>query len=255
VIEYKTTVVFFDQTKNIGGCNFAASFLLRGYMVEIVYKTQDFAVVYKPAGIPSQSDPSGDKDAMTLCSGLLCENGEKDTLFLIHRLDRVVGGLLVFARNKKTAAALSALVAGQKLEKEYFAVVSGRPEGGVMRDFLYKDATLGKAFVTDRKRAGVKEAELEYQLLDTAEHDEKMLSLVRVRLKTGRFHQIRAQFASRKMPLIGDKKYGSRDILTKTPSLFATRLAFDLDGDRFDVSRLPDLTKYPWSLFNEEKYK
>ena len=230
-------------------------FYLRGFMIEIVYKTQDFAVVYKPAGIPSQSDPTGDPDALSLCSELLSAEGERDSLFLIHRLDRVVGGLLVFARNKKSAAALSSIISEQRLNKEYFAVVPGRPEGGVMKDFLYKDATLGKAFVTDRKRAGVKEARLEYKLLDTVEVDDRVLSLVKVNLNTGRFHQIRAQFASRKMPLIGDKKYGSRDIQAKMPSLFAARLAFDLYGKRTDVTKLPDLSKYPWSLFKIEKYK
>lgn len=223
-------------------------------MIEIVSKTKDYVIIYKPAGIPSQSDPTGDKDAMTLCSEMLCQMGESGELFLIHRLDRVVGGLIVFARNKKSAATLSALVAEHNITKEYFAVVDGRAEGGVMRDYLYKDATLGKAFVTDRKRAGVKEAELEYTALDTINVDNREVSLVKVRLKTGRFHQIRAQFSSRKMPLIGDKKYGSRDFKAKLPSLFATRLSFDFNCKTVSEYRLPDLSIYPWSLFEEEKY-
>ena len=224
-------------------------------MIEIVYKSKDIIIIYKPAGMPSQSDPSGDPDALTLTAGLLGETREKNELFLIHRLDRVVGGLLVFARNKKSAAALSSAVAEHRLTKEYFAVVPGKPEGGVMRDYIYKDATLGKAFVTDRKRAGVKEAELEYSVLDTVERGEETLSLVKVRLKTGRFHQIRAQFASRKMPLIGDKKYGSRDFVRKTPSLFAARLVFDYNGETVYASRLPDLNEYPWSLYEKDKYE
>ncbi len=223
-------------------------------MIEIISKTKDYVIIYKPPGIPSQSDPSGDRDAMTACSELLRQMREPDTLFLIHRLDRVVGGLIVFARNKKSAAELSSLVADHKMIKEYFAVVEGRAEGGVMRDFLYKDATLGKAFIADRKRSGVKEAELEYTTLDTVSLDGRDISLVKVRLKTGRFHQIRAQFASRKMPLIGDKKYGSRDFKARTPSLFATRLAFGFDGREVSAAKLPSLTDYPWSLFEEEKY-
>lgn len=223
-------------------------------MIEIISKTKDYVIIYKPAGIPSQSDPSGDKDAMTLCSEMLRHLGESDALYLIHRLDRVVGGLIVFARNKKSAATLSTLVAEHNITKEYFAVVEGRAEGGVMRDYLYKDATLGKAFVTDRKRSGVKEAELEYATLDTVSLDNREVSLVRVRLKTGRFHQIRAQFSSRKMPLIGDKKYGSRDFKAKLPSLFATRLAFNFNGKEIIATKLPDFTEYPWSLFEEEKY-
>ena len=205
-------------------------------MIEIVKLSKDYVIIYKPPGTPSQSDPSGDKDAMTECSELLRASGEPDTLYLIHRLDRVVGGLLVFARNKKTAAILSSLVAGDGLNKEYYAVVSGDAPGGVMKDFLYKDATIGKAFVADRKRAGIKEAELEYVTLDTVIHKSAPMSLVRVRLKTGRFHQIRAQFASRKMPLIGDKKYGSRDSAAKMPSLFATWLGFDVNGEKVEAS-------------------
>ena len=221
----------------------------------IVIKNKDFVVINKPVGMPSQSDPSGDADAMTLTAGLLREMGEDGKLFLIHRLDRVVGGLMVFARNKNAAAILSDAVARHRMTKEYFAVVSGVAEGGVMRDYIYKDATLGKAFVTDRKRAGVKEAELEYRNCQTVSTYGGDISLVRVRLKTGRFHQIRAQFASRKMPLIGDKKYGSRDRLAHTPSLFATRLVFDYKGEPVEVTALPPLNNYPWSLFTEDKYR
>ena len=223
-------------------------------MIEIITKTKDYIIIYKPCGIPSQSDPSGDKDAMTASSEILKEMGEIAQLFLIHRLDRVVGGLLVFARNKKAAAELSRLVADHGITKEYFAVVSGRVEGGIMRDYIYKDAALGKAFVTDRKRAGVKEAELEYEALATAVVDNEEKTLVKVRLRTGRFHQIRAQFSSRKMSLIGDKKYGSRDFKAKTPALFACRLSFEFNGKTVNAVKVPNVTEYPWSLFEEEKY-
>lgn len=223
-------------------------------MIEIINKTKDYVVIYKPANLPSQSDPSGDRDAMSLCSDMLREMGESDSLYLIHRLDRVVGGLIVFARNKKSAAILSSLVAEHRITKEYFAVVEGRADGGIMRDYLYKDAALGKAFVTDRKRSGVKSAELEYSTLDTVNIDGREISLVKIRLLTGRFHQIRAQFSSRKMPLIGDKKYGSRDFKAKMPSLFATGLSFEFGGEERSFEKIPDITRYPWSLFKEEKY-
>ena len=223
-------------------------------MIEILRKTANYAVIYKPAGIPSQSDPSGDKDAMTLLGEQLKAMGESDRLFLIHRLDRVVGGLLVYARTPEYAARLSKAVADREMKKEYFAVVEGYAEGGVMKDYLYKDASLGKAFVSQRPRAGVKEAELEYRLLDCVSIDNRQLSLVRISLKTGRFHQIRAQFASRKMPLIGDKKYGSRDFMRRTPALHAGYLSFMAGGSEAEFTRLPDLKEYPWSLFDEEKY-
>ena len=223
-------------------------------MIEIISKTDDYVIIYKPAGIPSQSDPGGDPDAMTLCSSILRENQESDVLYLIHRLDRVVGGLMVFARNRKAAADLSSQVANHSFEKQYFAVVQGKAEGGVLCDYIYKDARLSKAFVTDRNRAGVKAAELEYKTLETVEMDGQVLSLVKVKLKTGRFHQIRVQFASRQMPLIGDKKYGSRDFKAKTPSLFATEISFKNRGKTVTKSKLPSLSEYPWSLFEEKKY-
>ena len=119
---------------------------------------------------------------------------------------------------------------------------------------MFKDSRKNKGFVVKKQRAGVKSAELEYRLLDRKTVGQRSLSLVKICLKTGRFHQIRAQFASRKMPLIGDKKYGSRDFKAKMPSLFATSLEFDYKGERVKYSRLPELSEYPWSLFEEEKY-
>ena len=223
-------------------------------MIEILSKTVEYVIIYIPAGMPSQSDPSGDPDAMTVCSGLLREMGENDTLYLIHRLDRVVGGLMVFARNKKTAADLSLQVADHSFEKQYYAVVQGMADGGVLFDYIYKDARLSKAFVVDRQRAGVKPAELEYRTLDFTDNGGQTVSLVKIKLKTGRFHQIRAQFAHRQMPLIGDKKYGSRDFVAKTPSLFATEIGFKIKGKNVRATRLPSITEYPWSLFAEEKY-
>ncbi len=225
-------------------------------MTEIVYKSKDYLFIKKNAGVPSQPDKSGDADAMTLTAGILREKGEDDTLFLIHRLDRGVGGLMIFARNKKYAGLLSSLVADHSFTKEYYAVVDGKPEGGQFVDFIYKDSTLNKAFVTDRKRNGVKEAVLDYTLLDSVTlNGERTLSLVKVKPKTGRFHQIRVQFASRKMPLVGDKKYGSKDASSRQPALFASRLAFDSKGIKADVACLPNLDVYPWSLFEKQKYE
>ena len=124
-----------------------------------------------------------------------------------------------------------------------------------MQDYIYKDAALNKAFVTNRSRSGVKSAELEYTTLSVLELDGRHISLVKVKLKTGRFHQIRAQFASRKMPLIGDKKYGSRDFKAKMPSLFASEIGFKIGGDIVECKALPNLCEYPWSLFDKADYK
>ena len=222
--------------------------------MEILYKDKNLIAINKPAGIPVQPDPTSDKDAMSLCAEILAEQGENNALWLVHRLDRVVGGTVVFARNKRTAAALSELFSTQGTEKEYLAVVEGVAEGGVLEDFLYKDAAKGKAFVVDRKRAGVKEAKLEYAPIATAATERGTYTLVRVKLHTGRFHQIRAQLSSRGMPIVGDGKYGSHDNRAKMPALFSSRLGFTLDTKSYNIKKIPDKESYPWSLFDEASY-
>ncbi len=219
--------------------------------MEFVWKNKNAVVINKEAGVPSQSDPSGDIDAMTMASRKLEEYGEPSKLFLVHRLDRVVGGLMIFARNKATAAALCKLVSGDGIGKEYIAVIDGYLEGGDLSDYLYKDSRIGKSFVTDRARNGVKLAELSFTPLDTRETDNGIKTLVKIKLKTGRFHQIRTQFSSRKAPLTGDGKYGSRDNRSHMPALFAYKLSFELTGEKINVSKLPDTDSYPWSLFDK----
>lgn len=218
--------------------------------MEILFKDKNIAVVYKPAGIPSQSDPSGDEDIMKIASDELEAIGESKALWLVHRLDRTVGGLMVVARNKKVAASLSAIVGSERFEKEYLAVLDGEADGGVLTDYIYKDSLKGKAFVAKSERKGVKFAELVYSPIESVETPNGIKTLVRVKLHTGRFHQIRVQFASRGKPLTGDGKYGSRDNKAKMPALFAFRLAFDINGKRIEVKKLPDGNEYPWSLFN-----
>jgi 23S rRNA pseudouridine1911/1915/1917 synthase len=223
-------------------------------MISIIFKNNNLVVIDKPIGMPTQSDTSGDPDAMSETSACLKNAGEPSELWLVHRLDRVVGGLVIFARNKKTAAMLSEMVGGRGMNKEYFAVVSGNAVGGIMEDYLYKDSIKGKAFVVSGARKGSKKATLEYELVECAETERGVYSLVKIKLHTGRFHQIRAQFSSRGLPLVGDGKYGSRDNRAKTPALFAKGLNFLLDGDPISVCGLPDINEYPWSLFNKECY-
>ena len=219
-------------------------------MIEILYKNESFIAVYKTAGMPSQSDTTGDEDAMSLASRVLSQLGEDSRLWLVHRLDRVVGGVLLFARSKGAAAALSALFGGCGMKKEYLAVVPGGAPGGHLVDYLYKDARQSKAFVVKEGKNGAKRAELEYAPVATKETEHGLYTLVRVKLYTGRFHQIRVQFSSRGTPLTGDGKYGSRDNKAKMPALFAFGLAFVINGKRIEVKKLPDGDEYPWSLFN-----
>ena len=224
-------------------------------MVEILYKSKNTIVIYKPAGIPSQSDPSGDKDAMTLTSEMLRENGENDSLWLIHRLDRVVSGLLVFARNKRYAAILSEYVKERLVTKEYYAVVDGIAEGGVLENLIFRDPRAGKAFIVERERQGTKSARLSYRSLATVETEKGAKTLVYVTLDTGRFHQIRAQLSHIKHPITGDGKYGSRDNKARSIALMASHLALDLQNEKIDEHRLPDLDLYPWSLFSSDDYE
>ena len=222
-----------------------------GAVMEILYKDKNLVAVVKPAGIPSQPDLSADKDAMTLTKEALFAYGEKNCeLYLVHRLDRVVGGILVFARNKKSAAALSSLISERGAVKEYLAVVEGMADGGELIDFLSKDARAGKAIVSDKKRAGAKEARLEYVKISAKETEKGIRTLVRVRLHTGRFHQIRAQLSSHGNAIVGDGKYTSTDKGSLYPALFAFRLSFELDGKSYKFEKNPETENYPWSIFD-----
>ena len=165
--------------------------------IKLLYSDKDLAICIKPVGLDSEKD----------MPARLMEQLNIKEIFPVHRLDMAVGGLMVYALNKKSAAKLSEQVAQRQMKKEYLAIVQGRPEEdrAVLHDLLYRDKAKNKSYVVKRKRAGVKDAELEYERLESV----KERSLIRITLHTGRSHQIRVQFSSRKMPLIGDVKYGS----------------------------------------------
>ena len=224
-------------------------------MIDILYKTKNAVVIYKAPGIPSQSDPSGDPDAMTLTAEQLRASGENPNLWLVHRLDRVVSGLLVFARNKKYAALLSEYIKERLLCKEYYAVVDGEASDAVLEDLLVRDARAGKAFISNGARSGAKLARLSYKTLAIADTEKGKKSLIYVTLETGRFHQIRAQLSHSGTPITGDGKYGSHDNKAKRVALMSSHLDVALPNERIDVTRLPELDAYPWCLFASENYK
>ncbi len=223
-------------------------------MSKIVFKNKNLIVIYKPPGISSQPDNTTGEDALTLTKRMLEEDGKHCSLYPVHRLDKVVGGLLAIAASKDSARKLSALVSDGEMSKEYLAVVEGAPEGGIMSDYLLKNSTIGKAVVADKGGAGAKLAELEYLLIASVETEKGTKSLVKITLKTGRFHQIRAQFSSRGYPLLGDKKYGSSDHRAKLPALFAYKLQIPEDSGMITQKYLPALDEYPWNLFKKELY-
>ncbi len=212
----------------------------------ILYQDKDLILCRKPAGMPSQPDPTGQPD---LLSFLSCRY---PSVSLIHRLDTPTGGVMVFGLTQKATARLSVMVQDHSLfQKEYLAVLSTPPDEtvGRLRDFLFHDKQKNKAFVIDGKRKGSKEALLDYRVLSTLP-DGHTLALVR--LHTGRTHQIRIQFASRGFPLVGDGKYGSRE---KAPyiGLWAYRLSFPhpISGKRITQSASPDTETLPWSIFRD----
>ena len=217
--------------------------------MKIIFEDEDFLVCGKPQGVPCESAAPGTECAADL---LRSENGISGELFTVHRLDTNTGGVMIFAKNKKAAAFLSARITSGDFKKRYLALLDGVPaeKSGVYRDLLFKDSRKNRSFVVDRVRKGVKEASLEYETLAVSEDTGK--SLVRVLLHTGRTHQIRVQFSSRKTPLCGDGKYGSRDNKAEL-SLWACSLSFtDEKGNIREFTSLPDTGKYPWSLFSEE---
>ena len=192
--------------------------------MEILYSDKNIAVIVKPVGLDSEHDVPA---ALTEQLG-----GE---FYPIHRLDQNVGGVMVFARTKQSAASLSKAVQEGTMVKEYVALVHGTPpENGDWTDLLFKDSTKNKVFVVKKERRGVKKARLEFKRLTEGE-----TSLVRIRLHTGRSHQIRVQFSSRGFPLVGDRKYGGKDN-SPAPMLFSCKLTFPYGKQTVEFEKLPD---------------
>ncbi len=191
--------------------------------MEILYSDEHIVVCVKPVGVDSEHE----------VPALL--GGE---IYTLHRLDKNVGGVMVYAKDKQTAARLSRMIQDGALIKEYVAIVHGQPpEEGDWQDLLFKDSRKNKVFVVKKQRAGVKSARLEFKRLWAGE-----TSLVRIRLHTGRSHQIRVQFSSRGFPLVGDHKYGSRAEET-APMLFSCRLEFPYFGKTFSAEYYPEWYK------------
>ena len=209
-------------------------------MIEILKETARYLVCVKPIGIAAQGTQA---EAMPqlLSAQLGCD------IFPVHRLDQTVGGVMVYAKTAQEAARLTQAMGQGQMQKTYLAVLTGCPaeRAGTLEDLLFHDRAKNKTYVVRRQRGGVKQARLHYEIL--AKQDG--LSLARIRLETGRTHQIRVQFASRGLPLLGDGKYGSRDNRCAC-ALWSYRLRFShpQTGLPVEFSRLPP-DEVPWSAF------
>ena len=207
--------------------------------MELVYVDDDILVCLKPARVLSTDEPGGVPD---LCREAL--GNPKADVRTVHRLDRVVAGLMVLARNAKAASELSRQIRDDEFEKEYQAVVHGvAAEAETLRDLLGRDKARRMTFVAAEPAKGVQEAVLDYWRL--AKTDD--MSRVQIRLHTGRTHQIRVQFASRNMPLVGERKYSERNDPCEI-ALWSCRLAFThpKTGERMEFTHEPPQI-YPWT--------
>lgn len=216
--------------------------------INIIYEDNHILVVEKPINIPVCEDESGDEDLLSMLKLYIKDKYSKPGnvyLGLVHRLDRPVGGVMVFARTSKAASRLSNQVREHKLEKIYYAVVENKLDSsGEFVDYLSKDKKKNISYVSNEKDG--KKAILNYKLIKYRDN----LSLVEISLKTGRSHQIRVQFSSRGYPLVGDSKYNPNSDNKTNIALFAKKLAFyhPISGEKLTFElELPK--RYPFNLF------
>ncbi len=218
-------------------------------MIPILYEDNHLLVVVKPENIPVQEDVSKDKDLLTLLKEDLKKRYQKPGnvyLGLVHRLDRPVSGVMVFAKTSKAASRLSEQVRTHQLEKIYYAVIEGclEKKEGTLKDYLLKDSKTN----TVRIDKNGKEAILDYQIVETV----NSYSLVQITLKTGRSHQIRVQFSSRGCPLYGDQRYNQHAKVGEQIALYAQKLSFYHPVTKEKMSFEDSLpTDYPWNLFKK----
>ena len=209
--------------------------------MELLYKDDKIIIAVKPAGVLSTDEPGGMPELIRIALG-----DPKATVKTVHRLDRVVGGVMIFARTARAASDLSEQVRNHLFEKTYQAVIHGcpQPPTGTFRDLLLRSKQERKTYVVSEPGKDVQEAILDYLTLGTA----NQFSRVKVQLHTGRTHQIRVQFSSRGMPLVGDKKYGLGEDCNV--ALWSYRIAFHhpKTGEYMAFTKAPPAV-FPWSEF------
>ena len=216
--------------------------------INVIYEDNHIIVVEKPINVPTCEDDSKDIDLLSLVKFYLKEKYNKPGnvyLGLVHRLDRPVGGIMVFAKTSKAASRLNEQIRENKIEKKYYCVVSGilKNKSDILKDYLLKDSKMNKVVVNKKG----KYAELDYKVLAEKEN----LSLIEVNLHTGRSHQIRVQFSSRNYPLFGDQKYNKKAIVGEQIALYSFSLTFKHPISKEVMTfSLDKPNRYPFDLFN-----
>lgn len=208
--------------------------------MELIYADKDIVVCIKPARVLSTDEPGGLPELVREALG-----DPKADVRTVHRLDRVVSGLMVLARNAGAASELSRQIREDEFEKEYLAVLHGHPEqnAAILRDLLGRDKARRMTYVADTLGKGIQEAVLDYRVLGCSE----TFSKVQIHLHTGRTHQIRVQFASRELPLVGERKYSTREDPCEI-ALWSHKIGFrhPTTGEKMEFAKEPPLF-YPWT--------
>ena len=208
--------------------------------MELIYADKDIVVCIKPARVLSTDEPGGLPELVREALG-----DPKADVRTVHRLDRVVSGLMVLARNAGAASELSRQIRENEFEKEYLAVLHGHPEqnAAILRDLLGRDKARRMTYVADTLGKGIQEAVLDYRVLGCSE----TFSKVQIHLHTGRTHQIRVQFASRELPLVGERKYSTREDPCEI-ALWSHKIGFrhPSTGEKMEFSQEPPQV-YPWT--------
>ena len=209
--------------------------------MELIYLDKDIVVCIKPARVLSTDEPGGLPDLIREALG-----NPKSDIRTVHRLDRVVSGVMVLARNGKAASELSRQIREDEFHKEYLAVLHGSPEetSGTLRDLLGRDKARKMTFVATEPGKGIQEAVLNYEVLNQTEY----FSRVKVHLHTGRTHQIRVQFASRGFPLVGERKYSTLEDPCEI-ALWSHKIGFihPATGNWMEFTHEPP-EAYPWTV-------
>lgn len=224
--------------------------------IPILHEDNHILVVEKPINVPVQEDRSKDADLLNMLKQDIKERYDKPGntyLALLHRLDRPVGGAMVFAKTSKAASRMADKIRSNRMSKQYLAIIRGLPEQeqGILEDYIVKDRQKNQVRIATKTEKKAKKAVLDYQVLATS----KALSLIKINLHTGRPHQIRIQFSSRGYPLYGDQKYGvKQNQVGQQIALWSYQLAFDhpVKQDQTVCRSFPP-NRYPWNIWKRQQ--